>query len=162
MGLFKITSSFIENITEQASRSARKRMNYNFHKTPDDTLQRMINAMEPGTYVQPHKHENPEKREAFILLKGSFAIVSFDEDGNITDHIVLSQKQGNLGVEISAKTYHMVIALENQSAVYELKDGPYNPLNDKQFAPWAPAENEVGCQDFLGKIMNDLQLKATS
>ncbi|NBC82133.1 MAG: cupin fold metalloprotein, WbuC family [Bacteroidetes bacterium] len=156
--MIHITDTLIGEISAQAQASPRKRMNYNFHEHYSDTLQRMINAMEPGTYVQPHKHEAPDKREAFVVLTGKVVVVEFDPEGNITDHIVLSSINGALGVEIAAKTYHMVIALEPGSAVYELKDGPYTPVDDKNFAPWAPAEGEAGCEAYLHSILIKLGL----
>jgi cupin fold WbuC family metalloprotein len=71
----------------------------------------MLNAMEPGTYVQPHKHENPDKREAFLLLRGKMLVVSFDEAGQVTDHVVLDPQAGNFGLEVPPRTYHTLICL---------------------------------------------------
>jgi cupin fold WbuC family metalloprotein len=134
-------------------------MNHNFHENPEDLLNRMLNAMEPGTYVCPHKHEAPDKREAFIILRGSFLIVKFDAGGNITDHIILNREKGNFGLEISPGTYHTLICLEPGSVLYELKDGPYDVTNDKQFAPWAPPEGTPQAQAFVQKILKELDIK---
>ena len=41
--------------------SPRLRLNHNFHDDLADPINRMLNALEPGTYLQPHKHENPDK-----------------------------------------------------------------------------------------------------
>jgi cupin fold WbuC family metalloprotein len=43
-------------------------MNYNFHESLDDPINRLINAMEPETYLRPHRHKNPDKNEVFLLL----------------------------------------------------------------------------------------------
>ncbi len=149
----KIDSSFISNIVDEARKSPRKRKNYNFHEFPEDPINRMVHGMEPGTYVQPHKHENPDKREAFIILKGRVAVVEYDEYGNVSDFIMLDRDIGNFGVEISPRNWHSLICLEPDSVIYEIKDGPYNPEDDKCFAPWAPKEGDKDASKFNEKIL---------
>ena len=155
----KITKTELDRLSSEAANSERKRKNYNYHDLYSDTLQRMLNAMEPGTYVQPHKHEDPDKREAFILLRGRMAVVTFDDAGNITDHIILDVNEGNYGAEIPDKTWHTIISLKKGSVIYELKDGPYTPINDKNFAPWAPIEGSEKCSGYLKTILKALGLE---
>ncbi len=156
--MIKIDNSFIEVTSQKAKQSPRKRMNYNFHPLPDDRLQRMLNAMEPGTYVQPHKHENPDKVEAFFCLRGRLLVVEYSPDGEIIDHILLDSRTGNFGCEIPARTWHSIISLEAGSVAYEVKDGPYDPAVDKNFAPWAPKEGEAGCDEFIHKVLQQTGL----
>jgi len=85
----KITDDFLNKIIEGAKQSVRKRKNFNYHTSFDDPVNRLLNAIEPGSYVQPHKHENPDKREVFLLLKGKLAVIFFNNEGKITDHVVL-------------------------------------------------------------------------
>ena len=157
--LKKITSGKLDELSEKAKQSIRKRANFNYHEQLDDTLQRMLNAMHIGTYVQPHKHENPDKREAFIILKGRVALVEFSDDGKPVDHIILDRSLGNYGVEIPAGTWHSLIVLEDNSVVYEVKDGPYNVSDDKNFADWAPGEGDNNCQLYLENLIDTLSLK---
>jgi cupin fold WbuC family metalloprotein len=42
-------------------------MNYNFHQA-EDCLQRFLNAIEPESYIRPHRHINPEREEIFLLI----------------------------------------------------------------------------------------------
>ena len=77
----RIDGKLIRSLNNQAKRSDRKRINYNFHDGSQDPLQRMLNAMQPGTYLQPHKHENPDKREVFLALTGRFVVIQFNDDG---------------------------------------------------------------------------------
>ena len=146
--MIHINKDLIELIVGKAKQSSRKRMNYNFHSSLDDTFQRMLNCLEPETYCQPHKHENPNKREVFIILTGLAAIVEFDDTGNIIDSIILDSRKGQYGVEIPSATWHTIIALETGTVVYECKDGPYSPINDKNFAPWAPEEGSNEAQKY--------------
>jgi cupin fold WbuC family metalloprotein len=155
----KITRNKINEVCAESKLVNRKRKNFNYHDDLSDSLQRLLNAMQPGTYIQPHKHENPDKREAFIILTGKVLVVTFDDEGKILDHILLSQENGNYGVEIPERTWHSLIILEEDSVVYEVKDGPYSPISDKNFAPWAPAENEIGCSEYNQSILNQLGIE---
>ena len=153
-----INNDFIRPVIEKAKMSPRKRMNYNFHPQLDDPLQRMLNCLEPDTYIQPHKHENPDKCEAFILLKGKVLVVEFDSDGKVISHALLEAGTGTYGAEIAPRIYHCIIAMEPGSVVYEVKNGPYSPLDDKNFASWAPKEGTVGCQEYLENLVRQLSV----
>jgi hypothetical protein len=139
--MIRIDNPLLSEISARAKASPRRRMNYNFHQTSEDLLNRMLNAMEPGTYVCPHKHENPDKREAFLILKGSILVVEFDND------------------EIPPRTFHTLICLEPGSVLYELKDGPYDQRNDKQFAGWAPMEGDSEAPVFMQRILEELDIQ---
>jgi cupin fold WbuC family metalloprotein len=148
-----IDKKLTDKLTEEAVILPRKRKNHNFHRLLSDPMNRMLHAMEPETYVQPHKHENPDKREAFIILKGKVAVVEFDNEGNIREHIILDPVTGNYGAEIQPRTWHCLIALEKGSLVYEVKDGPYDPSDDKFFASWAPAEGDAGTENYKNALL---------
>jgi cupin fold WbuC family metalloprotein len=153
--MLKIVSpKLLDEISQKAVSSPRKRINLNFHDDLADPINRMLNAFEPGTYVQPHKHENPDKREVFIVLRGNLVVVFFDDFGNLTECILLNRERGNLVVEIPVGAWHTIISLEPGSVVYEVKDGPYLPMNDKNFASWAPKEGDQGCGEYL-KALTD-------
>ncbi len=155
--MIKITSDLISMVSEKARSSAKKRANYNFHQSADDPLQRFINAIEPGTYIRPHKHETPDKREAFIVLRGKVLVLEFDDSGKIKDYIILGAGTANSGVEISARVWHTIIALEEGTAVYEVKDGPFIQPLDKNFAVWAPEEGSKEAREFNEKILKELK-----
>ena len=151
--MFKIISSqVLDELSRKAVNSPRKRLNLNYHNDWADPINRMLNAFEPDTYVQPHKHENPDKREIFVVLRGSLAVIFFDNDGTPTEFVLLNRENGNYAVEIAPGTWHTIIALESGSVVYEVKDGPYSPLDDKNFASWAPKEGMTECTAYLKKL----------
>ncbi len=152
--MIKIDKQLLEKLSSQAKNSPRKRMNYNFHKEDGDTLQRMLNAIEPDSYIRPHKHENPDKREVFFALKGIIAIIEYNDDGDITDYSILDSKAENYGVEVKPGTWHSMISLVNGSVAYEVKDGPYDPADDKIFASWAPEEGSTDELVFIDKILS--------
>ena len=157
--MIKIVSpELLDELSQKAMNSSRKRLNHNFHDDLVDPINRMLNAFEPGTYIQPHKHENPDKREVFIVLRGSLVVVFFDNSGTPTDFVLLEREKGNYAVEIPAGAWHSLFALESGSVVYEVKDGPYMPLNVKNFASWAPKEGESECAEYL-KLLTEMYVK---
>lgn len=161
--MIKINNELIERVARKAKTAPRKRINYNFHQDYNEHIQRILNAADPQTYVRPHKHESPDKTEIFIILKGRVLCVEFDDTGKIKDHFFLDPGKGNLGVEIKPGVWHSFISLKNGSCVYEVKEGPYNPKADKQFAPWSPAEGDIReGRSFNRKIIYQLKSKIAS
>lgn len=154
--MIKINTKLIDEVSGKAKSSLRKRMNYNFHKEMSDPLHRMINALEPGTYVRPHKHENPDKMESFVVLTGKVLVITFNDGGDIVDYCILDPKAGKYGVEIAPREFHTIISLQKGSAVYEVKNGPYSVVDDKNFAEWAPPEGSKEVGEYMDGILNKL------
>jgi cupin fold WbuC family metalloprotein len=88
-----------------------------------------------------------------MVLRGRILVVEFDDDGVIIDFTVLSAEANCWGAEIPANTWHTIISLESGSVAYEVKDGPYIPITDKNFALWAPKEGDEGVQQYLKDII---------
>ena len=63
-----IDLSLLNQVSKIAVDSTRKRKNFNFHQL-EDPVQRFLNAIEPGSYIQPHRHKEPLRDEAFIILR---------------------------------------------------------------------------------------------
>ena len=154
----KINQELLDELLVKAENSSRKRANYNFHKSAEETMHRMLNCMNPGTYVAPHKHQNPDKNEAFIILKGKILIITFNEEGDITTSMILEAGTSQFGAEIPPRTYHTLIPLEQGSILYEVKDGPWDIVTDKTFAPWAPKEGEEGTLEYNNSLLKKLGL----
>ena len=149
----KIDARFLQELQKEAGDSERKRQIRNFHTEPSDPLQRMVNCLNPDSYVPPHKHERPEKREAFIALTGRLLLIEFDEQGDITEEALLDPGSETKGAEITPGRYHTLVAIEKDTCVYEVKDGPYDPQSDKQTAPWAPAEDDPHAATYLQQLL---------
>lgn len=151
-----IDNSKLLELGNQALSSSRKRMNLNLHDNANDCIQRMVNVLEPGTYLCPHMHHHPEKREVFVILRGSLLVCIFNDVGEITNHVVLDKDGGNFIIEIPPSTWHTIIPLAVHTAVFECKDGPYDPATDKIFAPWAPKEGENEALQFNKELLKKL------
>lgn len=152
-----ITPQLLDELSQKAAVRPRSRLNHNFHEELADPINRMLNALEPVTYIQPHKHENPDKREVFIVLRGSLVVVFYDDSGNVTEFVLLDPENGNYGVEVPVGAWHSLFALEPGTVIYEVKDGPYSPLDDKNFAPWAPREGDNECNTYLHILLDQYQ-----
>lgn len=157
--MININNDLLDQLTQKALSSPRLRMNHNFHNGPEDTLQRLLNAMEPGTYVRPHKHESPDKREVFFALRGTLCLIEFGDNGEIIAHTILNAAKGNFGAEIAERTWHSILSLEPGSVAYEVKDGPYSPIDDKNFASWAPQEGSPEVKSYLNQLIAKLDLR---
>lgn len=151
-----ITEALFDTLSAKAKVSERGRTNYNYHKDFSDRINRMLNVMEPGTYARPHKHEDPDKREVFLVLRGSLGMFFFDDAGNVIDARILSKKSGNHGVEVPPGMWHSLVCLEENTVAYEVKDGPYDVETDKVFATWAPAEGSDGVDEYVAFLLKQL------
>jgi len=160
--MIKITDEFLDVTSAKAKTVERKRMSFNFHPDLEDPLHRMLNAMEPGTYIQPHKHEDPDRFEIFLALRGRFVVIIFDESGKVTDHAILDNRDGKYGVEIPAKAYHMLLSLEAGSVAYEIKQGPYRLSTDKNFAPWAPPEGGREVGNYIAQLLDEIGVEVNN
>ncbi|MGM9760402.1 MAG: WbuC family cupin fold metalloprotein [Parabacteroides sp.] len=148
-----INSQLLDATTERAKVSPRLRMNYNFHEDLNDPINRLLNALEPGTYLRPHRHRNPDKTEIFLLLRGRVRLFLFNEAGDIQESFLLDPLQGMYGAEIPAGVWHSLYVLDSGSIIYEVKQGPFAPLAPENFAPWSPEpEDREGVQAFLEKL----------
>jgi cupin fold WbuC family metalloprotein len=146
------TRELVARVSAEARQSPRLRQNHNFHPSDESRCHRLLNAIEPGSYVRPHRHLDPEKDEAFILLNGSLGIVTFAEDGGVAETVVLSHPGGNLAVDIPHGIYHTALALESGTVFYETKAGPYRLLNDNEKGAWAPEDTDPQAQAFLMRL----------
>ncbi len=150
-----IDLKLLDELSARARDSSRKRRNLNFHFGDGDVLQRMLNAFEPGTYVCPHRHKTPPKREVFVLIRGRLLMLFFNDAGLVIHREMLDQKVGKYAVEIDPGEWHMAVSLEKGTVVYEVKDGPYDPGNDKEFAPWAPEEGTQNANAYLERLIQE-------
>lgn len=63
-----IDTTLLDSLLEMAAESDRRRINYDLRTSPEDTSQRMLNALLPGTVVPIHRHR--DTTETVFVLKG--------------------------------------------------------------------------------------------
>jgi cupin fold WbuC family metalloprotein len=147
----------VEKALAYSRQSPRRRVIQPFHKTEADTLHRMFNAVQPDSYIRPHRHLDPPKAEAWIVLAGSLAFFTFEDDGRVRDCLRLAANSAAFGVDLVAGVYHTFVALEPDTLIYEVKPGPYAPSNDKAFGPWAPAEGTPEAPAYQTALLREFE-----
>jgi cupin fold WbuC family metalloprotein len=138
---------------DAARNSPRGRIIAPFHKTDADPLHRMLNAVEPHSYIRPHRHLDPPKAEAWLVLRGSVAFFTFEDDGRVRDALTLAAGSDAFGVDLAPGVYHSFIALSTGTVLYEVKPGPYRASDDKSFAPFAPAEGSAEAPAYMASLL---------
>ena len=106
----------------------------------EDPVHRLLNAVEPGTYVRPHRHSHPPRSETLVALAGKVGLILFDAEGRILGRRVLEDGGETLGADLPPETWHTVLALAPGTVFFETKAGPYTPPAGDDLAAWAPAE----------------------
>ena len=122
----RLTNNILNKVSEEAKASPRLRMNYNLHEGFDDSVQRMFNALEPGTIISIARH--PYSSETLIILRGKLRVLIYDDDKNIIEDVVISANSENLGYHIPKGTWHQVESLEHGTVCFETREGPYAPV----------------------------------
>lgn len=152
-----INEALLDETSAKATASPRLRINHNFHKTLNDPVNRLLNAMEPGSYIRPHRHINPDKDEIFLLLRGRVAVFTFDDEGNITEKLVLDPLEGAYGAEIEPGVWHSLLVLKPKTVIYEVKAGPFVALTADNMAPWSPcADDRKGAEEYMDYLSSTL------
>lgn len=148
-----LTSKLLDDTARYARESPRRRVIAPFHRNETELLHRMLNAVQPDSYVCPHRHLDPPKAEAWVLLRGSLLFFTFHDDGTVQESMLLRAGGDVFGVDLVPGIYHSFIALEPDTIIYEVKSGPYVKTSDKSFAPWAPAEGSPEAQAYMAALL---------
>ena len=147
-----IDRALLDEVSCEARHSPRRRKNRNFHQNNDYPAHRLLNAVEPDSYIAPHRHLDPAKDETLVLLRGKLGLLIFDDGGAVVSKILLIAGGECLGVDIPHGTWHTLVSLEAGSVFLEAKAGPYLPPADAERARWAPAENDGDAGEFLARL----------
>lgn len=124
----RIDKKLLDSLTEKARDNERKRMNLDMRTTQDDTSQRMLNAIEPESILPIHRHRF--STETVVMVRGSLKETFYDEDGMVTDTIVMQAGGECPMLQIPAGLWHTAQALEPGTIIFEAKDGAYAPLGE--------------------------------
>lgn len=124
-----INDNLLNKVTQQAKESPRLRMNHNLHDSLEAKTQRLLNALEPGTILPIHRH--PNTAETYLLLRGQIRVIYYNDHKEETESIMLDPTKGSYGVHIPAGQWHTLEVLESGSVIFEVKEGPYRALEEK-------------------------------
>jgi cupin fold WbuC family metalloprotein len=147
-----IDTALLDEVCAEAAASPRRRRNRNLHPRDDHPAHRLLNAMQPDSYIPPHRHLDPHKDETFVVLRGLLGLVLFDDAGEIVRSLTIGAGGAALGVDIGHGTWHTAIALAADTVFLEAKAGPYLPSAEAERASWAPAENTSAAAPYLAAL----------
>jgi cupin fold WbuC family metalloprotein len=157
-----LSRELLEGAIAASQESPRRRVIQPFHRSESATLQRMFNAVQPDSYIPPHRHLHPPKAESWIVVRGALAFFTFDEQGAISECLEIRAGGEIFGVDLEPGVYHTFFALEPDTVVYEVKDGPYSPTTDKSFPSWAPAEGSPEASAYLARLSAEFNQRSTT
>lgn len=122
-----IDNKLIDEIESRAKHSPRLRMNYNFHESAESKAQRLLNVLLPGTELPIHRHTHSD--ETYILVKGKMDVIFYNDNKEEVKRFSLDPLKFNYGIHIPKNQWHGIEVFQ-PSTIFEVKDGPYTPLNE--------------------------------
>lgn len=150
--MLTVDTTILDNLTEKAKASPRLRMNHNFHPANESTCHRLLNAMEPGSYIRPHRHLDTEKDETFVLVRGRLGVICFDYQGTVAETALLTAGTDQAIVTIPHGIFHTAVCLAPGSIFFEAKAGPYLPFSEAEKAAWAPDDQTPEAPAYLQQL----------
>ena len=129
-----IDNILLDKLTAQAKESPRLRMNLDLRNSAEDSSQRMLNAIEPGSVVPIHRHQKTS--ETVVVLRGRVVEEYYSSEGALEASYELaaggdarSESGMTVGcaLNIPAGQWHTLRALESGTMILEMKDGVYEP-----------------------------------
>lgn len=155
--IFRLTDEWIQKGLEASRVSERKRMVLPLHRTQDAIVQRIVNFMQPGTYIRPHKHPRIHASESVYIEKGAISLLIWDDEGNIKESHWLHYNSPGKLIDIEPNVWHSMFVWYPDTVLLEFKRGPYDLQEDKYFAPWSPEEGTPEAEEFLEKLVVELR-----
>ena len=137
-----ISDNLLSELHQKARGNGRLRQHYDLRTTPEDTSQRMLNVLEPGTHVPIHRHLKTS--ETVICVEGCLDWVFYEElpgvdtggpahDGETAAdekafaevaRFRVSPREKLYGIQVPKGAWHS-IEVHEPSTIFEAKDGAY-------------------------------------
>ena len=116
----------MDSLSQQAKESPRLRQAFDLRTSPNDSSQRILNAVEPGTILPIHRHKG--STETIIVLRGKVVQHYYNDAGEIIASYELASNSVQVGMSVPVGQWHAMESLEEGSVIFECKDGAYQPL----------------------------------
>lgn len=143
-----VSPDMLDRLASEAAATARRRLNLNLHASHAEPCQRFFNAMEPDSYLRPHRQLSIPRDKLLVGIRGQFALILFADDGTFSEVVPFAggDRRRNVAVEVPAGRWNTVISLATGAVLLEVKEGPFDPDAPRELASWAPEEGapEVG------------------
>lgn len=151
----RITSNLLMGLSNDALLLSKRRKHLNIHRCYSEPCQKLFNAISIDSYIRPHRHLLCAKDEFLIAIRGLFALIIFDDLGNIESKVLFGSEfyQKDIGVDsavfVNCEVWHTVISLVEHSVLFEVKEGPFIEGLAKEFADWSPEEGSEDSKNYL-------------
>ena len=104
-------------------------MNLDLRNSAEDSSQRMLNAIEPGSMVPIHRHQRTS--ETVVVLRGRVVEEYYTSEGVVEASYELAAGGPVCAINIPAGQWHTLRALDPGTVILEMKDGPYEPVREE-------------------------------
>ena len=121
-----IDEDVLGSLIAEAKQSSRLRKNFNLHESLAVPVQRMFNAIEPSSIIPIARHRNTD--ETIIIIKGKLRVTTYNDVKEVIEDIVLDARNGVYACHILKGVWHKAQSLESGTIIFEVKQGPYQPL----------------------------------
>ena len=125
-----INDKILDELSAKARENPRLRQSFDLRNSPEDGSQRMLNALEPGTVMPIHRHH--ASSETVAILRGKIEWVFYDDQGNVTERVLLDAEGENRCLNVEKDRWHSLVCKESGSVLLECKDGKYAPLAEDE------------------------------
>lgn len=127
----KFDCDFLDELSRKAMASPRLRMHFDLRDSEQDGSMRMLNAVEPGTVIPIHRHN--ETSEEVVVIRGKVEEILYDAQGQETERYVLEAGSGCVACHVPMGCYHTCRSLASGSVILEFKNGRYDPHTTEDF-----------------------------
>ena len=149
--LKRVDQALLQSLVQQAADSPRLRAAHPVH-VPTERVQRLLIALQPGTYVRPHRHQpmpGLHRFEFLLVVQGEVGLLLFDAHGRVVQTERMGSAQDLRGLELPEALYHTVVALVPDTILLEVKEGGYAVSYDKDFLNGFPEERTLAAQQLV-------------
>ena len=126
----------LDTLSQQAKANPRLRQAFDRRTTPEDSSQRILNAVEPGTILPIHRHRG--STETIVVLRGKVVQYYFNDADEKTASYELAPNSAQVGMSVPVGQWHALESLEEGSVIFECKDGAYQPLSTEDILEVTP------------------------
>jgi cupin fold WbuC family metalloprotein len=151
--IFQLDADNLRRGIEASRASPRGRIMLRMNRTETEGVQRLVNFLQAGSYIRPHRHPMAECVENIAMIQGEALFLVFDEVGRVTSrHHLIAGRADACMVDLAQGPWHTLLPLVDDTVVLEIKRGPYDAKTDKEFAAWSPMEGTAEAAEWV-KIM---------
>ena len=140
--MLKLDKILFSEVGEKAKASPRRRMHYDLRTQAfepvaadggyswRDTSMKMLNVIMKDTVIPIHRHN--DTNEVVIIMAGAGDEVEYAVDSTsgalVETHRVHLEVGGCTGVVVGRAVWHTFIPTEDNTVIFEAKDGAYDPI----------------------------------